>query len=197
MSVVVAVTKNHSTILAADSLTLFGSSQRMPAANSSTTKVRRIGSALLGATGWGIYDNILDNFLVEHPPPTFGSESEIFAFFLELWRALHDRYSFVNDQCHDKDSPFGDLDSTFLIGTGEGIFKVSHDMDVARFKQYYAIGSGSEYALGAMHQLYDQSLDAAEIARRAVRTAIEFDVNCGGEVTEHALTPMPEVTPSA
>ena len=38
------------------------------------------------------------------------------------------------------------------------------------------------YALGAMYQIYDQDADAAELARRAVETAIEFDIYCGGEI---------------
>ena len=187
MSIVVAVRKNGRTVMAADSLTSFGDSQRIPSANSTTAKVQRVGGSLLGSTGWAIYDNILDSFLATRPGPDLSFERPIFEFFLELWRALHERYTFVNDQSQGKDSPFGDLDSSFLIGSPKGIYKVSHDLDVCRFEQYYAIGSGSEYALGAMYSLYDQNLNADEIARRAVHTAMQFDVHCGGEVECLAL----------
>ena len=110
-------------------------------------------------------------------------ERLIFAFFVELWKVMHDRYTLVNDQAQSKDSPFGDLDSSFLIANRNGIFKVSPDMDVSRFDQYFAIGSGAEYALGAMHSVYDALDDADEIARRGVETAGAFDVYCGGETT--------------
>jgi ATP-dependent protease HslVU (ClpYQ) peptidase subunit len=55
---------------------------------------------------------------------------------------------------------------------------------VCRFDKYYAIGSGCVYALGALHQIYEQDADAAQLARRAVETAIEFDIYCGGEIDQ-------------
>ena len=181
MSIVVAVKKNGRTVVAADSLNVFGQ-ERIPTDNSKATKVRQIGSALLAITGWSVYANILDDMLSERKSPTLGDEKEIFTFFLELWRQLHDRYPFVNDQAHNKDSPFCDLDASFLVANARGIYKVSQDASVCRFDKYYAIGSGCVYALGALYQIYDVEPDAAELARRAVKTAIEFDIYCGGEI---------------
>ena len=189
MSVIAAVTKNSRTVIAADTLTCFGESQRVSADNSHTPKVRRVGGALVGAAGWGVYDNILDHFLVDQRRPDLSSERAIFTFFLALWKALHETYPFVNDQSQGRDSPFGDLDASFLVASPEGIFKVSSDLDICRFEKYYAIGSGAEYALGAMHQIYDQLSEADEIARRSVASAIEFDLHCGGDVTVLAVEP--------
>ena len=114
--------------------------------------------------------------------PELDAEMSIFAFFLDVWKALHDGYPFVNDQPQTRDTPFGDLDSTFIVANASGIYKISHDMDVCRFRQYFAIGSGAEYALGALHVLYETHDDAAEIARTAVHTTCQFDVHCGGEI---------------
>ena len=180
MSVIVAVTTSR-TVLAADSQTSFGDSQRIPSVNCRTRKVRRVGDALLGAAGWGVYDYIFDNFLEEGPEPDLTDDRAIFAFFLDLWKALHEKYPFVNDQSQGKDSPFGDLDSSFLIASRTGIYKVSHDLDVCSFDQYYAIGSGAEYAMGALHALYDGGGDPVALARAAVEAAIQFDVHCGGD----------------
>ncbi len=182
MSIVVAVTKNNRTVMAADSLSCFGEAQRIPSANCPTDKIRRVGAAIFGGTGWAVYDDILSDYLIDADAPVLEDERTIFAFFLELWKALHDKYQFVNDQSREKDSPFGDLDSSFLIASKGGIFKVSHDMNVTRFNQYYAIGCAQEYALGALHNIYDREDDAQTIARQAVQTAIEFDVHCGGDV---------------
>jgi ATP-dependent protease HslVU (ClpYQ) peptidase subunit len=181
MSIVVAVCKNDRTVLAADSLNVFGQ-ERIPTDNAKATKVRRIGKALMAVTGWSVYANILDDFLAELKKPALGDEREIFSFFLDLWRELHERYPFVNDQPQHKDTPFGDLDASFLVANRSGIFKVSQDSSVCRFDKYYAIGSGAVYALGALYQIYDQDADAAELARRAAETAIEFDIYCGGEI---------------
>jgi len=77
---------------------------------------------------------------------------------------------------------FGNLDASFLIANRGGIYMVSGDMSISRFEQYAAIGSGADYALGALYHLYDQERDAATIARKAVETAIQFNVHCGGDV---------------
>jgi ATP-dependent HslUV protease subunit HslV len=56
-------------------------------------------------------------------------------------------------------------------------------MAVSRFKRFDAIGSGGNYALGALHAIYDgpSQLRAEEIARRACDAAVHFDLSCGGE----------------
>ena len=124
MSIVVAVKKNGRTVMAADSLNVFGQ-ERIPTDNAKATKVRRIGTALMAVTGWSVYANILDDLLAELKTPPLGDEKEIFSFFLDLWRELHERYPFVNDQPHHKDSPFGDLDASFLVANPTGIYKVN------------------------------------------------------------------------
>lgn len=181
MSIVVAVRKNGQTVMAADSLTSFGEGSIVPQENSKTRKMYRLGDSIIGAAGWALYDDILNDYLDGEPAPDLSSPRRIFAFFIDLWKALHEDYTFVNDQAQSKDTPFGDLDTTFLIVNHAGIFKVSSDLGVTPFERYDAIGSGSEYAFGAIHTLYPTGLDAAEIATRAVHTAMAFDATCGGE----------------
>jgi ATP-dependent HslUV protease, peptidase subunit HslV len=182
MSIAVAVRKDHEVILAADSQTNFGSST-VGAENHRARKIRRVGTAFVATTGWGLYDNILDHLLRSGTPPRLTNQDAIFEFFLKFWRALHDRYTLINDQADkDNDSPFGDLDASFLIVNRRGIYSVASDLSVTEFSQYYAIGSGSDFSLGALHALYDGPLDAAELARRACAAAIEFNIYCGGEV---------------
>ena len=53
---------------------------------------------------------------------------------------------------------------------------------MSRFEQYFAIGSGAEYSLGALHRTFGDAADAADVARKAVETAITFNVHCGGPV---------------
>ncbi len=181
MSIVVAVRKNGRTVMAADSLNVFGQ-ERIPTDNAKATKVRHVGPSLLAITGWSVYANIIEDLLSNRKTPGLANEKQIFSFFLDLWKQLRERYPFVNDQPHHKDSPFADLDASFLVANGNGIYKVSQDASVCRFDKYYAIGSGGVYALGALHQIYDDGLDAVELARRSVETAIQFDIYCGGEI---------------
>lgn len=187
MSIITAVIKDDRIAVAADSLVMFGDSERMPIEIATTKKIWRLGDVIMGGAGWALYDDILRDHMRTQPTPALSDEIGIFSFFNEFWKALHERYSLVNDQASGKDTPFGDLDSTFLIVNRNGIFKVSSDMGVTRLNRYYAIGSGSDYAMGAMRVLYDDtSGDASFIATRAVEIAIDFDISCGGPV--HQLT---------
>jgi ATP-dependent protease HslVU (ClpYQ) peptidase subunit len=54
-------------------------------------------------------------------------------------------------------------------------------MSVHKFVRYYAIGSGCDYALGAIHALYDSDFSAKEICQKAISAAIDMDVHCGGQ----------------
>ena len=179
MSIAVAVRKDGRIALATDSQTNLGS-ERVPAANLSGPKFMPIGNACMAATGWTLYANILEDVLGRRrATPRLDSEAGIFKFFTKLWVELHERYNFVKDQADDADSPFGSLDSTFLITSPSGIFGVASDLSVLRYERYFAIGSGAPIALGAVHVLYESEYDAETIARNAASAAIDHDVYCG------------------
>ena len=181
LSIVVAVQKAGRTCVAADSQSNFGS-LKVPVDNARARKIRRVGPMVLGTTGWALYEDIFEDFLQAKDLPQPVDKPSIFSFFLELWKDLHERYPFVNDQVSKDESPFGNLDATFVIAGETGIFYVASDLGVTRFDRYFAIGSGADFAMGALHQLIDQDLDADTIATRAVETAIAFNIYCGGEI---------------
>ncbi len=187
MSIALALEKNGELIVAADTLTSFGHT-KVPPVLHTADKVRRVGASFLATTGWGLYENILDDVIARRTIVKLGSREQIFNFFLRLWNDLHKKYSFVNDQIEEKESgPFGNLDSTFLVAGRAGIFYVGPDMSVTKVRHYFAIGSGAQFALGALHALHGSKLDAEAIARRAVESAIAFDTYCGGEVQIHRV----------
>lgn len=182
MSIVVAVRKDERIVLAADTQSNFGSS-RMTPDNHRAAKLHRVGTAWIGATGWGLYENLLQDHLAKRASVRLRDQRDIFTFFLGFWKALRKDYNLVNDQAvKDRESPFGDLDASFLVVNRQGIFCVESDLSVTRFERYFAIGSGGDFALGALHALAGTDLDAEELARRAVRAAIDLDSRCGGEI---------------
>ena len=127
MSIAVAVRKDARIVLATDSQTNLGS-ERVPAANLSGAKFMQIGEAYMAATGWTLYSNILADVLGRRrATPRLDGEVNIFKFFTRLWEELHERYNFVKDQADDADSPFGSLDSTFLVVCARGVFGVASD----------------------------------------------------------------------
>ena len=182
MSIAVAVRKDSRIVLATDSQTNLGS-ERVPASNLSGPKFMPIGDAYMAATGWTLYSNILADVLGRRRAvPRLDGEASIFKFFTRLWEDLHERYNFVKDQADDADSPFGSLDSTFLVVCARGIFGVASDLSVLHYERYFAIGSGAPVAIGAVHALYDSECDAEAIAHSAVLAAIDHDVYCGPPV---------------
>lgn len=181
MTVAVAVQKNDQLVLAADTLVHFAG-QFFPFENCDTEKIFRTGKSILAWSGWALYAELLDAFLSESRPFELDSERAVFRFFVAFWRSMREDYGFMRHTASRSDPPFVDLDSTFLICNRGGIFRISGNMDVTRFKQYTAIGSGSKYALGALRALYEQDLDARELAVRAVEVGIDFDVYCDGKI---------------
>ena len=183
MSVAVAVLKGRTIAIAADTQEGFGD-RRVLRSDHASSKIIQVGSAYLAQSGWGLYDNILRDYVARSGTPRLRNEQEIFVFFTRFWKRMRKDYSFVNDQPADDDdkSPFADLDSSFLVTSPGGIFHVSGHMSVTRFKRFDAIGSGGAYALGAMLSVHHEDLDAAEIALRGCAAAVHFDVSCGGEI---------------
>lgn len=182
MSIAVAIKNSRQLVLGTDSQTSFGSS-RVPTDNLKTIKIHQIGAAYLATTGWGLYENILDDYLTRSPGVKIDTKQTIFAFFMTFWKELHEHYPFVKDQPDKEDeSPFGSLDASFLVISAQGIFHIGADMSVTTFEKYYAIGSGADYALGAVAALYNDTLDATTVCQKAIAAAIDFDVHCGGEI---------------
>lgn len=181
MSVAVAVKSGGEVVLAVDSKRTFGSGAVTPE-NLTDNKIRKVGGAYVATTGWGIYANILDDYLSRKSRVRLTDNAAIFRFFTQLWKELRERYSLVNEQSGGDDSPFGDLDASFLIINRRGIHYVACDMSVTTFDQYCAIGSGGSYAMGALHAAYRPNGDATRIATRATEAAMALDIYCGPPV---------------
>ncbi|MEM8485213.1 MAG: hypothetical protein AAF564_06665 [Bacteroidota bacterium] len=181
MTAIVAVRKGNKAVIASDSLTTFGG-LHVSQENYSSIKIRKIGNSYVAMSGYSIYKNILDEYLKDRKAVKLSNKKEIYRFILKFWKELKDNYAFVNNQSGKKSQPFADLNSMFMVLNKNGIFTISGNMTVTKFNQYYAIGSGSDYCLGALHALYDTKLSARAIAKKAVDAGITFDPWCGGKI---------------
>ena len=183
MSIAVAVKKGQDIVIASDTQDNFGTNT-VSFDNYSAKKIIKVGSSYVATTGWGLYEDIFDDYLLLKEDVALESKAQIFSFFMQFWKDLHEKYSFVKDQTEEEEeaSPFGDLDATFLIANRSGIFYVSSNMSVTKFEKYFAVGSGSNFSMGAIYGLYEQEFSAEEIARKAVEAAITFNIYCGGSI---------------
>ncbi len=182
MTIAVTVLKRKRLVIGADTQMNFGDS-RMPDDNHRASKIFKINDSYIAGSGWALYDNIFQDILSRQKAESIKlkDEKSIFQFFNNLFFTMKEKYSYVNSQCNGQNTPFADLDSRFLIANRSGMFYVSSNLSVHRFQKYYAIGSGCDYAIGAIHALYDSDLSAKEICHKAISAAIDMDVRCGGK----------------
>ena len=68
---------------------------------------------------------------------------------------------------------------TALVANEHGIFGVYSMREVFEYTQFWAVGSGREFALGAMYALYPRLRTAAAIARAGIEAGATFDKNSG------------------
>ena len=179
MSIIVAVEKNGKKCIAENSLTLVGS---RIIHESKCSGVNRYWDSLIGVTGWQVYHNILASFAETHDPMPLDNQLNVFKMVCELWRFAKEELQFVNDQGDDSSQgPFADLDCSMIIANQSGIYKVYSELEVDEVRKYVAIGSGQEYAYGALSVLYDTAASAEEIAKESAKVAIHWDQSCPGE----------------
>ena len=68
---------------------------------------------------------------------------------------------------------------------------MSTNRTVNEYERFWAAGSGMEYALGAMHALYDARDDALAIAEAGVRAGIDFDAGSAAPIESHVICLAP------
>ena len=74
-----------------------------------------------------------------------------------------------------------------LVANSRGIFGVTPARDVESFPRFWAIGSGTDFALGAMYVMYARTDEVDAIARAGVEAGAEFDDASDLPVIVHAI----------
>ncbi len=187
MTTIAVVKKNGYAAIAADTLTKWGSGKETAEYVLNHAKILKVGDSYLGVTGDATFKTILrDYFSRPKVYAHFATPMEIFKTWQKLHAALkHDYY------LHTSGGEEEALESTridVLIANPHGIFGVAAHRTVQEFSKFYAFGSGSDYALGALYTSYAQPRKSAEnIAQFAIKTAAEFDDGTGLPITSFAV----------
>jgi ATP-dependent protease HslVU (ClpYQ) peptidase subunit len=66
-----------------------------------------------------------------------------------------------------------------LVVNATGIFGVYSMREVFEFDRFWAIGSGRDFALGAMYTVYNSTKSAKQIASLGVMAGVEYDTGTG------------------
>ena len=69
----------------------------------------------------------------------------------------------------------------------QGIYGIYSLREVDEYTRFWAVGSGAEYALGAMYSVYDSLNSAEEIAQVGVRAGTTFDSSSALPMTSFSI----------
>ncbi|MCW8922723.1 MAG: MFS transporter [Gammaproteobacteria bacterium] len=174
MSTIVVVKKAGQVCIAADSLTSFGDLLLGSEYDADHDKIIKNKNAHIGIVGSAAHQLVMESILADKKVKTdFSSKLAIFETFRSLHPVLKEKY-FLNAKDED-DDPYESTQIDALIASKHGIFGVHSLREVSEYTRFWSIGSGSEYALGAMFAVYDDYGTAEEIAAAGVKAGAEFN----------------------
>jgi ATP-dependent protease HslVU (ClpYQ) peptidase subunit len=186
MTTIVAVRKNGIVAIAADTLTTFGNTRLPASMDSSHDKILHLANSHVGICGSAAHHLVLANLLNKTPDVQLNSKEAIFETFRKLHPQLKEE-CFLNPK-EDEEDPYESSQITALIVNATGLYGIFSMREVFEYTQYWAIGSGHEFALGAMLNAYARLDSAADIARAGVEAGIAFDKNSAAPVTLYTVT---------
>ncbi len=190
MTTVVVVKRNGQVAIAADTLVTFGDtrlSNRFEA-NSKLFKVdTTAGPSYVGIAGTVAHFPVLRKAMLALPKKELllGSKDEVFDTFTKLHPMLKETF-FLQTKEDDND-PYESSQFSVVVANATGIYGLYSYREVFEFNEFWGIGSGRSFALGAMYVAWDRAKTAREIATIGVQAGCEFDKSSGGPIEVFTL----------
>ena len=190
MTTLVVVKKAGQVAIAADTLVTFGDtslSHRFEA----NTKIFKVdtpaGMSYVGMAGTVAHFPVLRKAMAALPKEQLklGSRDEVFDTFVKLHPMLKETF-FLQTKEDDND-PYESSQFTVIIANASGIYGLYSYREIFEFKEFWGIGSGRSFALGAMHACWDKAKTAREVALAGMSAGCEFDKNSGGPIEVFTL----------
>lgn len=175
MTTLVAVRKGRSIAIAADSLTTFGDLRLSAEFDKSYEKILRHQDTYIGLCGSAAHQLVFESLLRDGKDIDLSGKLAIFETLRKLHPILKEQH-FLNPK-EEEDDPYESTQITALIASPRGIFGVYSMREVFEYTRFWAVGSGREFAIGAMQVLYERLPTAEAIARAGVECGATFDKN--------------------
>jgi ATP-dependent HslUV protease, peptidase subunit HslV len=185
MTTLVVVKKAGQVAMAADTLVTFGDT-RLTNRFEANSKIFKIdtpeGVNLIGMAGTVAHFPVLRKAMAALPPEhlKLGSRDEVFETFIKLHPLLKETF-FLQTKEDDSD-PYESSQFTVVIANATGIYGLYSYREVFEFKEFWGIGSGRSFALGAMHACWSKARTAREVAMAGLNAGCEFDKNSSGPI---------------
>src|SRR5664279_829930 len=175
MTTLVVVRKGDEIAIAADSLTTFGDTRLAAEHDRTYDKIVHYRGTYIGLCGSAAHQLVFESLLAKHDDFDFSTKHAIFETFRKLHPILKEQH-FLNPK-EEEDDPYESTQVTALIANPSGIFGVYSMREVFEYTRFWAVGSGREFALGAMHTQYDQLKSAEAVAETGIHAGATFDKN--------------------
>jgi ATP-dependent HslUV protease, peptidase subunit HslV len=189
MTTLVAVRKNDQIAIAADSLTTFGDTRLSAEFDRTPDKILRHQDTYIGLCGSAAHQLVFQSLLARGSDFDFATKAGIFETFRKLHPILKEQH-FLNPK-EEEDDPYESTQITALVANEHGIFGVYSMREVFEYTRFWAVGSGREFALGAMDALYARLKTATAIAEAGIRAGATFDKNSGLPMTLYTVALKP------
>mgnify|MGYP006778250691 FL=1 len=180
MTTLVAVKKNGMAAIAADSLTTFGDTRLGRQYKGEHDKILEINGSFIGLCGSSAHPLVISSLLPKLEDARLGSRMEVYETFRRLHPILKEQ-GYLNPK-EDEDDPYESSQITALIVNSTGIYGVYSYREVFDYDRFWGIGSGRNFALGAMFAAYDRCKTAADVAKIGVEAGAEFDTATQGPI---------------
>ena len=190
MTTLVVAKKAGQVAIAADTLVTFGDT-RLSHRFETNSKIFKVdapaGMSYVGMAGTVAHFPVLRKAMAALPKDQLrlGSRDEVFDTFVKLHPMLKETF-FLQTKEDDND-PYESSQFTVVIANASGIYGLYSYREVFEFKEFWGIGSGRSFALGAMHACWDKAKTAREVVMAGMNAGCEFDKNSGGPMDVFTL----------
>ena len=187
MSTIVAVIKNGQACIAADSLTSFGDTKQAAEYVTDSEKIIRFApDNHLGIVVSAAHHLVLTNLIERHADKIdFGSRARIFESMRLLHPILKEEY-YLNSKDEDDDA-YESSRVDALIMNRSGIYGLYALREVDQYSRFWAVGSGADFALGAMRVAWEVYDDAEAVARAGIEAGAAFDNGSALPLSSYSL----------
>lgn len=184
MTTVVVVRKGNQVVIAADSLSTFGDTRMGAQDDACWNKIFESHNSHFSISGSAAHDLVLQSALSRTKSLDFSSRVGIFESFRKLHPKLKEDFFLKTEE--EEDDPYESSQITALIANRHGIFGVFSLREVYEYQRFWAIGSGRDFAIGAMQAVYDNpDYSAEDIARIGIEVGCRFDVSSSLPMTSY------------
>lgn len=187
MTVIVIVRKDRKACIASDSQVNQGDIIDPGDNRINQQKIHLFNGSYIGLTGTIAHHSVLRSLIKRYPQKlNFNSVDDIFETFRSIHEILKNEYYLLTEE-DDDDQEYESNQLQGVICNPTGIYHFQGYREISEISRYWASGSGTKIALGALHAGYSLLDDVEHIGTLAVAAACQLDQSCGPPIDSYVV----------